>query len=252
MRYRVDELAARAGVSVDTVRFYQSKGLLPSPERDGRRAWYSDEHLDVLGRIRDLKEQGFNLGSIARVLAGDLAPADRALVEAVAAPARARGSEERWLTLDELAEATGVSRGLLEAIEREGLLVPTFVDGEPRYGEGDKRAVASGLQLLEAGVPLHELLELARAHENATRSTAERAVELFDRYVRQPVKESEPGPDTQRHLVEAFSSMFDAATALVSHQFGRLLLEEAQDKIEREALRNVPMGSVQTTRRTSP
>ncbi|MDQ3981976.1 MAG: MerR family DNA-binding transcriptional regulator, partial [Actinomycetota bacterium] len=33
MRYRVDELAARAGVSVDTVRFYQARGLLPQPER---------------------------------------------------------------------------------------------------------------------------------------------------------------------------------------------------------------------------
>ena len=252
MRYRVDELAARAGVSVDTVRFYQSRGLVPPPERDGRVAWYSDHHLGVLRRIRDLKEQGFNLGAIARVLAGDLAPADRALVEAVSATTRARGAEARWLTLDELAEATGVSRGLLEAIEREGLLVPTPVDGEPRYSEGDKRAVASGLQLLEEGVPLHELLELARAHENATRATAERAVELFDQYVRRPVKESEPGPQSRRHVVEAFSTMFDAATALVSHQFGRLLLKAAQDKIEQEALGDAHAPSAHSSGPASP
>ena len=38
MEYRVEELAATAGVRVDTVRFYQSRGLLPAPVRVGRIA----------------------------------------------------------------------------------------------------------------------------------------------------------------------------------------------------------------------
>ena len=36
MRYRVEQLAAACDVSVDTVRYYQSRGLLPAPEREGR------------------------------------------------------------------------------------------------------------------------------------------------------------------------------------------------------------------------
>ncbi len=43
MRYRVDELAAQCGVSVDTVRFYQAKGLLQPGQREGRVSWYSKE-----------------------------------------------------------------------------------------------------------------------------------------------------------------------------------------------------------------
>ena len=64
MEYRVDELAARAGTSVDTVRFYQTRSLLPPPARKGRIAWYSDDHLDRLQRIRRLKDAGFTLESI--------------------------------------------------------------------------------------------------------------------------------------------------------------------------------------------
>src|SRR5918997_4430890 len=110
MKYRVDELAARAGVSVDTVRFYQARGLLPQPERDGRVAWYSEDHLATLQRIRDLKDKGFTLATIRRLLAGDLDAADEALVAAIEAPAPGAGD----LTLEQLAERTGVSPALLQ------------------------------------------------------------------------------------------------------------------------------------------
>ena len=42
MEFRVEELAARSGVRVDTLRFYQARGLLPAPERVGRVAVYGD------------------------------------------------------------------------------------------------------------------------------------------------------------------------------------------------------------------
>ena len=58
MRYRVDQLAASCDVSVDTVRFYQSRGLVPQPEREGRLAWYGEEHADRIRRIR--REKGYN------------------------------------------------------------------------------------------------------------------------------------------------------------------------------------------------
>jgi DNA-binding transcriptional MerR regulator len=78
MRYRVDELAARCGISVDTVRFYQTKGLLPPPERKSRVAWYTTEHLERLRKIRDLKRKSFTLNSIRRLLDGELDAADEA------------------------------------------------------------------------------------------------------------------------------------------------------------------------------
>ena len=69
MEYRVEALAAAAGVRVDTVRFYQSRGLLPKPGRRGRLAIYDADHLQRLRRIRSLVDEGFSLAQIGRVLA---------------------------------------------------------------------------------------------------------------------------------------------------------------------------------------
>ncbi|MPZ69148.1 MAG: MerR family transcriptional regulator [Actinobacteria bacterium] len=236
MRYRVDELAARGGLSVDTVRFYQAQGLLPAPEREGRLAWYSNDHLDRLGRIRDLKDKGFTLASIKRLLAGNADEADEALVSAIAGSVPGDASGE-LLTVEQLAERTGVSAALLSAIEREGLISARMVDGEPRYTASDASAVTSGLSLLEAGLPLSELLDLARRHDEAMRAVAEQAVEMFITFVRDPIRASAGDDhDAGERLVEAFNKMLPATSALVANHFQRVLLKVAQDRIESEGL----------------
>ena len=232
MRYRVDELASRAGVSVDTVRFYQARGLVAQPERSGRVAWYSDDHLDALCRIRDLKDKGFTLASIRRLLAGDLDAADEALVVALeTSPGRAGGGPA--LTLEELAARTGISTALLQAVEREGLLAPRETDDGPVYTDEDVAAVSAGLQLIEAGLPLGELLALAREHDAAMRPVARKAVDLFVRFVRDPIRGGAPSDEeAAERLIEAFSKMLPATGALVGSHFRRLLVAEAQARLE--------------------
>jgi DNA-binding transcriptional MerR regulator len=234
VRYRVDELAAACGVSVDTVRFYQGKGLLRRPVRAGRIAWYGDEHLDTLLRVRELKDKGFTLESIRRLLSADVDPADAALVGAVADAAPGHGDGvERWMTLEELARRTGVSSGLLAAVEREGLLVPRRVGDEAMYSESDAAAVAAGLRLLDAGIPLAELLALARAHEHAMAQIAERAIDLFDEFVRRPLRGDPARCDADvERLVSAFNDMFSATKSLVAHHFGRVLLNAALERMD--------------------
>jgi DNA-binding transcriptional MerR regulator len=238
VRYRVDELAARSRLSVDTVRFYQTKGLLGSPEREGRVAWYSDVHLERLAKIKELKEKGFTLEFIGRLLDHGLDPADEALIAAVAGAVPQGESEEgRRLSLEELAARTDVSPALLQALEREGLLVPSASDGESLFTESDVSAVRAGLELLEAGLPLSELLDLGRRHSKAMTETAERAVEVFVTFIRDPIRASaDSEADAARRMVEAFRKMLEATTTLVSHHFRRQLLAVAQARIEREGL----------------
>ncbi|MEU0434339.1 MerR family transcriptional regulator [Streptomyces sp. NPDC006290] len=65
----VDELAARAGVTVRTVRFYSARGLLPPPVIGPRRVGhYSQEHLARLALIEELQHQGMTLAAIERHL----------------------------------------------------------------------------------------------------------------------------------------------------------------------------------------
>ncbi len=64
------ELAAAAGVSVRTVRYYIAEGLLPPPEGGGPRAAYTPDHLDRLRLIGRLKAAYLPLREIRRRLRG--------------------------------------------------------------------------------------------------------------------------------------------------------------------------------------
>ncbi|NEA47581.1 MerR family transcriptional regulator [Streptomyces sp. SID10815] len=85
----IDELAARAGVTVRTVRFYSGRGLLPPPEIGPRRVGrYGRDHLARLALIEEMQHQGMTLAAIERhlrQLPPDLSPHDLAVHRAVVA-----------------------------------------------------------------------------------------------------------------------------------------------------------------------
>lgn len=123
---------------------------------------------------------------------------------------------------------------MLQAVARDGMLVPRRVDGQERYSEDDVAAAAAGLRLLEHGLPLPELLDLARAHRDAMGATAERAVAMFDRYVRQSLRAGGvPDDPAAARLVAAFEDILPATLTIVAHHFRRTLLAVAQEPIER-------------------
>jgi len=65
----IGKLAAAEGVGVETVRFYQRRGLLAEPERRGSGyREYSDADRSRLVFIRRARGLGFTLGEIAELL----------------------------------------------------------------------------------------------------------------------------------------------------------------------------------------
>jgi DNA-binding transcriptional MerR regulator len=231
VRYRVEQLAAACDLSVDTVRYYQSRGLLPPPVREGRVAWYDGEHVRRIREIRTLQRTGLTLAAIRRVLDGELGRADTDLAVAVAA-ARGDGREE-LLPLEAFAERSGVPASLIQAVEREGIELGRVVEGETRYTTADIEMVRGALRLLEFGLPLGELLALARETNVAMVSLAGRAVELFDEHVRKRIRDTAPSDEeAASQLVEAFDSLLPAVTNLVANHFRRVLLAEAEERLE--------------------
>lgn len=232
MRYRVEQLATACEVSVDTVRYYQSRGLLPQPDKEGRVAWYGAEHAERIHQIRALQKQGLTLAAIRRVVDGELGLADTGLAAAVAAE-RGEAVDGDLMPLDAFASASGVPSSLIQAVEREGIRIGNEVDGETRYTPGDIELVRTALRLLEFGLPLGDLLSLARDADEAMRGLADRAVGLFDEHVRKPIRDTTPDPDgASSQMVEAFQELLPAVTHLVSHHFRRVLLEVAEEHIE--------------------
>ena len=232
MRYRVEQLATACEVSVDTVRYYQARGLLPLPDKEGRVAWYRPEHVDRIREIRALQRQGLTLAAIRRVVDGELGSADAGLAAAVAAE-RGESSDGELLSLDAFASASGVPASLIQAVEREGIRIGHEVGGETKYTPGDIELVRTALRLLEFGLPLGDLLALAGEADRSMRGLADRAVELFDEHVRKPIRDTAPDPDAaSARMVEAFQELLPAVTLIVSHHFRRVLLEVAEEHIE--------------------
>lgn len=231
MRYRVEQLASACDVSVDTVRYYQSRGLLPPPEREGRVAWYGPEHAERIREVRALQKKGLTLAAIKRVVEGDLGRPDADLAAAVVA-ARGDGDQEELLTLERFARLSGVPASLVQAVEREGIRLGREVRGETRYTAADIEVVRAALKLLEFGLPLGELLSLARDTHTAMLGVAQRAVELFDEHVRKPIRDT-AGSDEEaaRQLVDAFDTLLPAVTQLVANHFRRVLLAVAEEHL---------------------
>ncbi len=71
----IGKVAQRAGVGVETVRFYERRGLVPQPARpaNGFRI-YPDDVIDRIRFIRHAKVMGFTLAEIHDLLSLRVAP----------------------------------------------------------------------------------------------------------------------------------------------------------------------------------
>jgi len=126
---QIGQLAAQAGVSVQTIRFYEREGLLPQPQRtaSGYRAYESDDLHDVQF-IRQAQELGFTLREIR-----DLLPLHRSLAAlphregrapelrdmATIARERLHGINEKLRLLESM---KGELTAFLDRVERSGPL----------------------------------------------------------------------------------------------------------------------------------
>src|SRR6478609_7336428 len=68
-RLKIGEIATRAGVSVDTVRYYEQRGILPAPVRlpSGYRT-YAPSRVDRIVLARRLRAVGMSIDEIVEAL----------------------------------------------------------------------------------------------------------------------------------------------------------------------------------------
>lgn len=114
-RDTIGGLAKAAGVGVETVRYYQRRGLLPEPARPpGEVRRYGEEDLRRLRFIRSAQAAGFTLNEIGELLALDAAD-DRARARALA-EARVAALDA---TIEQLLEARNALAGLASACAKK-------------------------------------------------------------------------------------------------------------------------------------
>lgn len=181
--YSIDELAAATGVPSRTIRFYQSKGTLPAPERRGRVAVYREEHAERLRTISELQERGLRLDAIREVLelvseGGDslqswLGVGDRL---------QSAWTDDRpaVVSRDDLLARVGEHRpGMLAELERAGITRRQGNSRPPSYLVPSPRLLDITLLLDRAGVDLDTAVGAERILRNRISKASDELVAFF-------------------------------------------------------------------------
>ncbi|HWI61315.1 MAG TPA: MerR family transcriptional regulator [Symbiobacteriaceae bacterium] len=109
----IGEVARRAGVQPSAVRYYESLGLVPAPERVGGKRRYGAETLARLNAIQMFKQAGFTMAELQVLMRSEPLPDQAALSEL---------ADRKLRELDELMSRLQVMKDLLSSVRRCGCL----------------------------------------------------------------------------------------------------------------------------------
>jgi hypothetical protein len=105
---------------------------------------------------------------------------------------------------------------------------PRRSKGSAFYTTADVRAVRMLLTLLGVGLPMEEFMALGRIQLATMEEVAAGAIELWTRYVREPLRQAGlPAAEQAERAEAAFNLLVQAATSLVAYSFERMLRNAA-------------------------
>ncbi|MFE7549059.1 MerR family transcriptional regulator [Streptomyces gardneri] len=226
-RYTVDELAARAGVTVRTVRFYGTRGLLPPPVIGARRVGhYGPGHLSRLALIEELQRQGMTLAAIERYLEqlpADLSEQDLAIHRALVASWAPESAEE--ITLRELERRAGraLTRQDVDRLAAMGVLDRTADADTFRL---DGTLLRLGVELLDVPIEHETILASRTVLVEHARAAAQELSRLFRDEVWNPYRESAEDPDHLNAMRSLSAHMQPMVVQALVTAFQRSLREE--------------------------
>ena len=235
----IEQLASESGMSVRNIRAHQARGLLDPPEVRARVGYYGPEHLEQLRLIRDLQEDGFNLGAIKRLIDDTQGTAARLrrFGEALAAVARTEAGET--LTLEELGRRFRVSAQeapeVLAEAERLGVLVPI---GEGRYRAPSPSLLAIAQEVVGRGISVRSALAVLEDIDRHCDSVSRSFVELFVHEIWKPFAQADMPAERWPEIERAVERLGPVASEALMAIFQRRLsaqLEGAFEEITRRA-----------------
>ncbi|MCX5130093.1 MerR family transcriptional regulator [Streptomyces sp. NBC_00193] len=229
--YRRDEVARAAGVKVRNLRYYQERGLLPPPRREGRIAWYSDDHLTRLRLINDLLGRGYTVNGIAELLAA-------------------------WEQGGGLSQLLGLEREMTRDWEQEDSVVMSRTELRDLFGptaspedtrraaelgyvtiDGDlvthrsRRLLEATVTLVRAGVPLAEVLDAGEFVQTQAAAVADRFVALFSTHVIGTDGLEQLSATRLQHITEAVAALRPLAGEVVATEFARAMARRVDAEV---------------------
>lgn len=246
--YRIDELARESQTTVRNIRAYQDRGLLPPPRRQGRVGLYSDVHVTRLRLINRLLDRGYSLANIAELVdawqqghnMGELLGLEAALSDPWSTEDQPIVSREQLLAM-----FGGVpTPGALDEAVRLGIVEPV----DEGFRVLSPRILEAGAELVRAGVPLDDVLKLARALRRDMDRVARRFVDLVAEKVFDPLGEPLPTKELPR-LTELVRRLRPLAAKAVDAELARAMETRVQHELDERLGRMLNQGGRRTAAR---
>jgi DNA-binding transcriptional MerR regulator len=200
-------------MSVRNIRSHQARGLLSPPEVRARVGYYGAEHVAQLRLIRDLQEEGFNLGGIKRLLEDTHGTAVRLLRVRESPSTSAEHATAETLTALELGrrfqldQAEG--RELLAKAIKLGVLIPV---GGDQYEAPNPSLLAVGDEEVRSGIGLGAALAVIEDVQRHCDSASRSFVGLFLREVWKPFAKADMPDEGWPQIEDAVERLRPAAS----------------------------------------
>lgn len=237
MRLRIDELAARTGVTSRNIRAYREKGLLPPPELEGRTGYYTEDHVRRLEIIDYLQQRGFSLEAIRQTLEAWTAGGDFShlltLKQILDSPFQ---TEE-----PEIEPVESLLARFPEALQDPSLLQRAIRLGLVEPGPSNKLRIPSpmlidaGTELTAIGMSLAEILDLFETVQADLANIAEEFVGVAERHLVTPVEMGRPGAPSPPKVIEALERLRPLALEMMRPMMARELVTAVERAVDRLA-----------------
>jgi DNA-binding transcriptional MerR regulator len=244
----IGELARRTGMTVRNIRAHQTRGLLPSPQVQGRTGYYTEEHVQRIELTREMQAEGLNLEAIRRVL--DSGEGSSAEIVDFARAVRAPFEDETPEIFEpgELAEIWGAKEldpKLISRGEKLGIL-RELPDG--KIEALSPRLQRAGGALVELGISPNATLDVADKLRRQSDAAARTFIDLFVKEVWGPFDKAGRPEEDWPKVREALDRTRRLASDAVLAMF-QVAMGEATEKAGEQTLRNAAKSPKRAKRR---
>lgn len=177
--FTIDELAARAQMTVRNVRAYAGRGLIDPPRLEGRTGYYHRGHLQRLQLVREFLDRGYTLAAVEKALLSSPSTATGPALDLLhLLDEPHRDVETEVMSRDALAALAGVQRDdrLIDALVEFGL-ADWVEDDHERVRLLHPAIVRNGAAAVALGLPAEDVIALFPTIRTHLRAVADEFVQ---------------------------------------------------------------------------
>lgn len=243
--FPIEELARRTGLTVRSIRSYQTRKLLAPPAVRSRTGYYGEQHVARIELIKDLQSHGMKLTSIARML-DDRSGSDTDLLRFSRTVSTLFGERgEVITTTEELQRRFRVADGKAGAVLGRAIELGLLRDlGNGLLEETSPRLLAAGERAMETlHLDAHGALRVVEQLQRHSQAVATIYIDLFTERVWAPFVAAGLPHDRWPEVETALGEVRTLANEALLSSFELVMASAVNDVFDREIARSRPRAS---------